>query len=37
MNDILLAGLVIAGTVLVLGGGGWVMSVLSRKKNGPGG
>lgn len=32
MNEWILVGIVIAGTVLALGGGGWVVSTISRHK-----
>jgi len=38
MNEWILAGVVVVGTVFLLGGGGWIMSILSRKpakKNDP--
>ena len=35
MNEWILGGIVIAGSVLALGGGSWVMSTLNRKKTPP--
>ncbi len=35
MNDWLLAGIVAVGTAIALGGGGWIMNVLTRKKEPP--
>jgi len=35
MNEWVLVGLVVVGSVLALGGGGWVMNVLTRKKDAP--
>ena len=35
MNEWVLVGLVLTGTVIALGGGGWIMSVFNRKKVGP--
>jgi len=32
MNEWILAGIVVAGSVLALGGGSWVMSTLFRSK-----
>lgn len=31
MNEWVLVGIVVVGSVLALGGGGWVMSKLTRK------
>jgi hypothetical protein len=35
MNEWVLVGIVVIGSVLALGGGSWVMSAISRKKDGP--
>lgn len=32
MNDMVLAGIVVAGTVLALGGGSWLMSTIFKGK-----
>ena len=33
MNEWMLGGLVVVGTILLLGGGGWIMSLLRGKKD----
>jgi len=33
MNEWVLVGLVVVGTVLALGGGSWLMSTIFRKKD----
>jgi len=35
MNEWMLVGLVVVASVLVLGGGSWVMNVLTRKRDAP--
>ena len=35
MNEWILAGLVIAGSVIAMGGGSWIVSSFSRKKGPP--
>ena len=35
MNEWLLVGIIVVGSVLALGGGGWIMSAISRKKADP--
>ena len=35
MNEWILAGIVIVGSVLALGGGSWVVNAIARKKNDP--
>ena len=35
MNDYLFAGVLVLGTIVLLGGGSWVMGVINRKKQPP--
>ena len=35
MNEWVLGGIVVLGTIVVLGGGGWVLNVLRGKKKTP--
>lgn len=33
MNEWIMAGLVVVGTILAMGGGGWIVSLLFRKRD----
>ncbi len=35
MNDMILAGIVVVGTLLAAGGGAWIARVFSSKKDAP--
>jgi len=35
MNEWVLVGIIVTGSILALGGGSWVMSTLARRKTGP--
>lgn len=35
MNEWMLAGIVVVGSVLALGGGSWIVSLLHRKNGNP--
>ena len=35
MNEWVLAGIVVVGSILALGGGSWIVSLIHRKTNTP--